>query len=78
MRAMTDKSHLTISGDLTISIAASGGDPYRVVVHDGPHDTLVEMSAITRPHARQIAQSLALLLPKLRPGRGVVVECPRC
>ena len=60
---------------LTISIDARGGDPYRIVVNDSSHATLVEMSAITPFHARQVAHSLALLLPKLRPGSGVEFNC---
>jgi hypothetical protein len=50
-----------------------GGDPYRVVVHDGPNDPVVEMSALSLPHAKKVAEALALLLPKLRPGRDVIV-----
>jgi len=61
------------ASDLVISIDQSHGDPFRVVVNDAAGAPLVEMSAITRHHAKQVAQSLAMLLSKMRPGQGVVL-----
>lgn len=58
---------------LTTENGRAGGDPYRVIVRDGAHATVVEMCAISRAHARKVAESLALLLGKQRPGRRVVL-----
>jgi hypothetical protein len=57
---------------LTTESGRGGCDPWRVVVRDDAEKTVVEMCAITLAHARQIAESLALLIGKQRPGGRVV------
>ena len=54
-----------------------GSDPYRVVVLDGCDHSVVEMSALSLPHARKVAEALALLLPKLQPDHAVVLSQAR-
>ncbi len=58
---------------VTTTCNRAGADPWRVVVNQGSGDPIVEMSALSRDHARQVAESLAILLPILRPGSGVIV-----
>lgn len=48
-------------------------EPWLVVVSDERNRPIAEMSALSAPHARKVAEGLALLLRRQRPGRSVVM-----
>ena len=47
-------------------------DPYHVVVRDSSETLIADMSALSSDHADKVAESLDLLLQKLRPGRHII------
>ena len=49
-------------------------EPFQVLVHDELDHAVAEMGAMSRDHARMVAGALVLLLPKLDPGRSVVLD----
>jgi hypothetical protein len=60
----------------TVTTVSSGepSEPFRVVVKDECERRVLELGAMSRDHAGMMAGSLALLLPKLDPGRTVVLD----
>mgnify|MGYP003352242827 CR=1 FL=1 len=49
-------------------------EPFRVVVEDETHKRVAELEAMSPEHARLVAGAMVLLLPKLDPGRSVVLD----
>ena len=49
-------------------------EPFHVVVQDERDEAVAELDAMTPDHARMVANALVILLPKLDPGRSVVLD----
>ena len=54
--------------------AQGTAEPFCVIVEDEHHLPVAQMDAMSRDHARLVAGALLLLLPKLDPGRSVVLD----
>lgn len=53
-------------------------EPFRVIVEDERFARVAELDAMSPDHARMVAGALVLLLPKLHPGRSVVLDASLC
>jgi hypothetical protein len=59
---------------VTTSDIDPNGEPFLIIVENDEHQTVAEMTAMSPDHADMVADTLALLLRKLRPERSVLLD----